>query len=467
MDYKLKYLKYKAKYVRLRNKQYGGVILFDELSKYVPKHLEYYFAKILGDNTIKNNEGIIQIKIKDNYDNIEWEKLKQGFKNGIISVDVMKGLGGLRKATVNYLISKDGDFFPQCYSEFGSNTPTSDLDFTYITYNDPSKVMGKLISFYNSFYLLYNNYPDVAFDTNFYICNTYVPKECYNLITNDRIKSLFVKACDKFYNLGAYTDDRYVIIDSSICVNVLDKKLECKTLKNKFANLVKYATIFYDLLANCEKLAINNNILILILRSLYYYMCLYSNESYICDATIRFFVHKKDDITASEKYIAYIDNFCFINEWYELYEQGDDFVGFIDGVSKYIVRCSKLLTDGYHHIDPDLLLLCEFWLESIRGKKEINTIRIKGESNDSDILKAIELIQIISDKYKTIKNIYIELFSIYGSIRKSLSMSTNANHLIEIINTLAEKVDVSIDPIINVNKKIEIDTYNIFELIVI
>ena len=93
---------------------------------------------------------------------IKWDTLKKDFKAGKIQETGMRAIGGLRKCTLKYLFKKLR-IGKMCYTEIGSDTPTSDLDFTYVSYHNPSLVLERMIEFYN----IYGNFPDVTFDTNF------------------------------------------------------------------------------------------------------------------------------------------------------------------------------------------------------------------------------------------------------------------------------------------------------------
>ena len=159
-----------------------------EILKYLP------LTKTVSCGYIKNFPISIS-SLKPNYivfsgKKIEWEHFKSLFKKGKIDEKLMRIIGCLRRMTILYLRSKL-QIIENCYVEIGSDTPTSDLDFTYVAYSNPKSVVTRMIKFYNLFYSMYGNYPDITFDTNYYITSTILDKNCYKTITSKPILRLF------------------------------------------------------------------------------------------------------------------------------------------------------------------------------------------------------------------------------------------------------------------------------------
>jgi hypothetical protein len=195
-------------------------------------------------------------------EHLTWNILKNAYKNGCLTVNKMIGIGRLRRITIKYLIEKL-ELEENCYMEFGSDTNTSDLDFTYITYRYPEIVVSNMISFYNSFYTMYDAMPSVLFDTNYYICNTIVSESCFSTITNYYIKNLFMtkpiknnndKSFFRMYNYYDIKNDdfNHIRSDGLICMYI--QMLHLKKIKNKVSEeenmkiLIQSATLFYTIL---------------------------------------------------------------------------------------------------------------------------------------------------------------------------------------------------------------------------
>jgi hypothetical protein len=447
-NYRDKYAKYKYKYLSIIGGNNICQPLFKIIEKYnyvLKKDILIQYNNLLKQNILVCDNGRIQFKYDDNdTSDIVWKKLKKNFENNLISVDVMKGIGGLRKMTVQYLLHEGGTkintkIYDECYVELGSTNPTSDLDFTYISFNEPSKVLDLMIIFYNEFNKIFGNYPDVTFDTNFYICNTFIKSECFKTITNNNIKQLFVDD-GNFKRLYNFKNKTYEKIDRYICFKILDKFIEDLKVSdndhNKMTKLIKSSRLFYDMFQYINKIKINNNELLLIIRGLYYIMSASSNESYISDTTYKIIVLNKKMEDIFDYYLSYLDNFAFIEEWYLLYKENGSIIGFFDMACKYIVRCGKSLenTEYYNDITKELLQDSNYWRNNIRGQisltllSDVNVPNI----NMNEQISARTKIKIIEGKniinklnHKKIKDIYDVFYKIYLKIKLNFVQSNS------------------------------------------
>jgi hypothetical protein len=372
----------------------------------------------------------------------------------------------------------------------GSTDYTSDLDFTYISLKYPKKVLEMMVSFYNKFYTLFNNFPDVTFDTNFYICSTYIGKKCFETNTLEYLKPLFVQQ-GEYYRLY-YTNKttkkdkdlevaRQPSLDSKDLVAArqpsepLDSKdhkheLKCTDFEKyykqdtnfenmdremcfliqsnnistmhethnntKLITLMNSAKLFYNILDNKDhfyvkdKLLPDINILILLLRTLYFVMASSSNESYTSDATYNIIVLGKQMDNYNDKCLSYVDNYMFIYEWFLFYKnRQNDIIEYFDVVCKYIVRCydsllhnNELITIGEKiEIDKKLVDDALYWRKNVRGKiplkdvmkddfgnKEIQDIEHRYKEIN-DIKKRDEEIRNVKQRNEKIQNIKLSL----------------------------------------------------------
>jgi hypothetical protein len=376
------------------------VLLLDELMRN-----EDELKTFINDN-VKCYNGIIHIKynparryttqnIPGEYDLIIWEELKTMFRENKINKHTMIMIGAVRRKIIDMLVKKDhvfGDekieFNQNCYVEAGSNNPTSDLDFSLIHLKYPSKVPALMIRFYNDFYKMFGNFPDITFDTNYYICSTFIGEDCFK-DTLDYIKPYFRKIVphvrvekrdeyfeDKipdnknYFRLNNYTKPTFVSIDRNICLLIQKELLKSHNVskKDKMIRLLKSSKLFYGVLQGLQfeekriksyrdqdtmKIfrkdysdeGFNKDSIILLLRCLYYVMCATSNESYVSDNTLYIIVFRGKEYNVYDKCLAFVDNYIFIHEWFEQYK-GDtenDLINFFDVVSKYITRCIDCL----------------------------------------------------------------------------------------------------------------------------
>lgn len=352
---------------------------------------------------------------------IMWEKLKSEFKKGKILEPVMRAIGGLRKCTLFYLFSilKIGK---KCYTEIGSDTPTSDLDFTYVSYKTPKQAVAYMVRFYDIFREIYGNYPDVTFDTNYYILSMIVSPECHSE-TKKSLRSLFNLTTYNKYIMKNYKNQHCLSFDNKICFYIQKLRLKADAKhESTFSKLVDTSSIFYKILDDGTP---NSDEKLMLLRTLSFFMGMYSNEAYISDVTLKLILFKTRLSSNDERYIAYMDQFIFINEWFEIYKSNTGTradIEFFDVVSKYIYRAGLCLKGSqmFAKIPSLLLQHADFWRSNVRGKMSID--------------EALELQKVkdITEKLPTKKYIFDSFKLIYTAISKKMH-DTSVNKFIKSI----------------------------------
>lgn len=469
-----KYSKYKSKYLRLKllNMKGGNLncdILNSDIRNELNPDIKNNYNTLLFNKVIICNNNKILIK---NYEDKEpeyvpiiWDKLKKLFKSGAEnSVNIIKGIGGLRKIIITYMLNKEFNIHKPCYIEFGSTNPTSDLDFTYVTYSNPSSVLDLMIKFYTKFYETFMNFPDVTFDTNFYICSTYISIDCFALVTVPNISELFIKD-DKYMKMYNFSNDIYRDIDRNICfyiqkkfINSLSKSTDEKY--TKMSKLIKFSKVFYDILENITKVDMNKDNLLKLLRTIYFFMTSSSNESYISDATYSSVVLTKTLTNLKDKYLAYIDNYIYIYEWYLFYKDSNKSIEYFDIVSKYIERCAYFIKDTKYKLPEKIVKDSIFWKKNIRGQIPIQNIKDKNISTYNK--------QIIEEGHKIYTSILVieDIFNIfkevYNNIQSEFGDNIN-NKYVDTIETIINKIIVNINT--NGNVSININNYNFNEVL--
>ena len=401
------------------------------------------YDKLIKEKRISMVNNMVLLRYKKAYEPIEWTKLKEGFRRGTYDVNLLKGIGGLRKLTLTYFL-KQLNYNQSCYVELGSTDPTSDLDFTYIVLDDPKANLSRMAYLYNTFYRLYGNFPDITFDTNFYISSAYFSEQCFKF-ANDKLRDLFVfQGGDKeFYRLY-YSGNNYVnykTVDQDICFYVQQSYLEkIKQHANsgnstkKTVTLLKSADIFYDMLSQYDLTDTSQiNMFILILRTVYFYMTSSSNESYISDTTYNIIVLGNQMESIRDNQLAYVDNYMFILEWFMLYKSTVKMLEFFDVICKYIVRCN--ITLGYQGAPVIPVMLVEhakYWRENIRGKISLDVFSGKGKGNSDDadkIQKGKDILKYLKENY-TIQKLYKIFEGIYENIRGNFGLNESTKLVI-------------------------------------
>jgi len=361
------------------------------------------------DSLLKNKDisqtkkGIILYKNKP----ILWDELKSDFKKKKINEKTMRAIGGLRKCTLKYLLHTLKIKNLNCYTEIGSDTPTSDLDFTYVSYKNPSNVVPRMIKFYSQFYTMYGHFPDKTFDTNYYITALLLQKQCFEK-TREDLKKYFTKLSDNLYALNNYKNSSFHKLDNRVCFQIQKQQLNFinqKHHESKLEKLVQYALLFYMIVD--DKSVKKTDDKILLLRTLAFFMCMYSNEAYISDKTLQIILFHLQMKNEDDKCIAFVDQYLFMYEWYTMYkDRKNDVLQFFDVVSKYIYRSGICLAQSkfLSLIPKSILHYAEFWTKNVRGKISFQEANSLPETKE--ILKEIKsidyLINIFTKLYKKV-----------------------------------------------------------------
>ena len=395
------------------------------------KNRKICYDEMISENIIKIIDGKIMVTYdKKDYILIRWDDLKKKFTDGEIDRCFMAGINELRKNIVHNLL-EDAEFIKDCYQEFGSTNLISDLDFTYITYNQPNIVMDKLIKFYNIFEKIFGGTPDIIFDTNYYVCNTCISKECFSHISSEYIRKLFVLK-ENYYFLYNYEKEQNKYLDKKICFYIINESYNLLKndipIKNKFERLLKYGNFFYSYLS--KNTEYSNDIKLLVLRTVYYYMCLNSNESYISDASLRIILRHDETVDELDKYLAFCDNFLFFIELYNIYK--NDFIIFFDRISKYLCRmniCLKNTKYEFNHEFTELMDIADIWKKHIRGNTRLDVLNDDTHALIIQITKKYDaelLLNIFTKLYKKISNEF-------GKIHK-------VKKIINIVNNMTDQL---------------------------
>jgi hypothetical protein len=395
---------------------------------------------IIWIDKINNKVGLIRNRKREN---INWIELKELFKKGQIEPKVLVVVGKLRRKMLNIVLN-ELNIIKNCYYEFGSLDLTSDLDFTYVNYNNLEENVKNLKLFYNKMKDIFGNYPDVVFDTNYYLTSSIIDINCYNEISNDRIRSLFTEIRGKYYRLYGYINSDYHRYDILVC-NLIQKIL-LKGVEKKLVNMIRYSVIYFRLLKKLETEEITDEIRLL-LRTLYHMMACYSNESYVSDITVLKYVFNIDlpcEGSCNQEEInsiIYNDNYLFIDEWYKIYKEENrrNYIYFFDIVCKYIIRCSKI-----YKLNEKLVEISNKWRNEIRGKISLETII---ENKEEENIRELQTI------YPTIKSIYEYMTKYYET------------HKIRLEERIKRKIYMYVYKIILIINEIEIITEPYIEIL--
>ncbi len=155
------------------------------------ENLKSLFAK--PHNIIGLSNGFIQMKYpgSDIYEPINWLRLKYIYKDNASDtniINLIKGIGSLRRFVVSQLRDFIIENFTQgCYNESGSANATSDLDFTYINLLNPVLSVISMDVFYKIFSSIFGGSSADVFDTNYYICSTFIKDTCYSKSSDEKI----------------------------------------------------------------------------------------------------------------------------------------------------------------------------------------------------------------------------------------------------------------------------------------
>lgn len=214
-------------------------------------------------------------------------------------------------------------------------------------------------------------------------------------------------------------------------------------------------------------------------------MCLYSNESYISDNTLKFNVYNLPVPDLYSAFNTFCDNFAFINEWYHVYktkltsstprENCQSVIGFIDIISKYVIRIEKCLLN-INSITPSAEFVdmrqfevinnfCKYWLEYVRGKREFETViekyldptKVITEEDMTLLIKInglFETCKNINEIYNLFKNVFNKIDTYFKTHESKIFDEVKSAKMI--ISTIIEmKSSVFLLPKIKINKLIK------------
>jgi len=349
---------------------------------------------------------MLEVKWPDagSYKLLKWEDYLKEVDAGSLSTEQEQsvyGAKGLRLLTVEELLAEScteaglESYTKDCFVNLGSDTAKSDLDFTYIRWDEPTKVVKSLVEYYNLFHSIYNGWPLEVFDMNFYIANGFIKNKpdgkCWSSLakddhTNDVMIALFTEIYNKegeaWYELAspkAYNDQRYKVYDRYMAYLLIsrrftegfDEKLDtddddfAKLLQAgtatpdvKIVHLLQYAHVFY---LHLEQIRVGKGIFAswktpdnrltdksfdrtkIFLKTLLYLMNYWSDESYVSNEALQLIFNKGvEDVKDDERiYLAVLDNLAFVEKYY--HEHPKDLLTFWDRASKYIHRVCVLL----------------------------------------------------------------------------------------------------------------------------
>eukprot|EP01083_Nonionella_stella_P205787 749064_1 len=117
-----------------------------------------------------------QIKIKDPKQDqpslITWHLVDEKFNNDLWTTAFVRAIGYLRIKTLEHFLAQVTHntqvIKSPFYAKFGSDNPTSDLDFTYCDWTHPDDVVDVMLAFHDAFTSIYGAPSWITFDMNFY-----------------------------------------------------------------------------------------------------------------------------------------------------------------------------------------------------------------------------------------------------------------------------------------------------------
>lgn len=424
---------------------------------------------IMNSNIQYIKEDIIKMTVKGITQPITWTKLVEYYNNNVINVDDMRNIVQYRRQVVNKILDKlfecncakiqnielykDDkllDIRPQlsCYTESGTPNLLSDLDFTYASFNERSiKIPEYLNAFYTMFEYNFGNPPDVVFDSNFYVCNTWLNTlECVNTKLRWMFKEYRNENNETVYRLYYKTDldeyDKYVNEDNDFCYGIIKQKHKKGFTPNNQL-MREYVKTFYIkinyLINNPNN---NSNIIILKLRKLIYQIMLHSNETYLHDATIGVIVMniRLERQNLKECCYAYIDNYLYILEKIE--EYGDNKIKLFDRISKYMKRCFEIYSKT--------ILRLLYKKTNTQGRiLDISSNKIKPDSY-SDLLSPVNHTD-VNTFYKNIIIPYLKDYRNNKPLKEGVKIYNDINNLLDKIlkdfNTIFDACMYLVDPV--------------------
>eukprot|EP01084_Bolivina_argentea_P145903 255609_1 len=231
-----------------------------------------------------------------------------GYKNQILN---------FREKTKDALLQNTGGGGDlNCYDNIGSATPKSDLDFTFIRWDESNLVVRWIANFYKECKRIMGNYPAKAFDMNFYIATVQASRKptipiineqrnCINTI-DQNVKDKFFRRVDtlnndayQLWSFGDHYTGRNAALwkkrDRYLQYYLLRKRFKSPTpLDAPFAlkNLLKISEVFYNIIHRFHQILVATvheatNEEILYMHALLMWMNFHSDESYISNVALQ------------------------------------------------------------------------------------------------------------------------------------------------------------------------------------
>lgn len=319
---------------------------------------------------------------------IVWADLKREFQEGGMAPEDLKAVGDLRKNTINTMLREEVN--SACYDAAGSTDLTSDLDFTYMTFQKPNNVMQTLLNFYAKFYRQFGNFSDVVFDTNFYVTNTVMTIPCYDSITDAKVKDLFIPLPTKtgMTVMGAWFPESEVAwqaLDEDMAYLGIEENMQNimhhRGAGAKLPDMLRFGYALFAILDAIQAIMVppesasKKCAFLLLLRLLVCLGSVNSNEKYVSGSTMAFIVLGIPLKTSRARFLAYLDNLVYLEEWRLVAGQRTDdsaFLTFFDASSKYMGRLQDSLAGEEEGFAPAefhrLCTLAKKWREKVRGK---------------------------------------------------------------------------------------------------
>lgn len=412
--------------------------------------MDFVHVKVKAANGDTGNQ--LRVLIDGIPKKIIWDELRMMYKNGKLTLHQMRSIGKLRKDMIKHVL---GDKMGSpCYRNTGNDSPVSDFDFNYATFNTPNDTMSTLLNFYNDFYATFGEMPDITFDTNFYFCTTYLMNGCYKEIVNPKVLRLFrdINGIKHLY----YNNDEWREVDQMITFLVYND-----SNKDKFCTMLKTGKLFYSIIntISTEEDRDDFNSIIALLRVLVSINASCSIDAYISDITVGKVVYGLPYEDDKDMLMGYLDNFAFIKEWYHHHRGAEnEFINFIEIVSKYIIRCYESIEGSTMRdfISNDLYRICKEWKEDVRGRLNINTYQT-GDSNVD--IASRNLIQRLNEAgFTTIDDIYGVMFMVYDRIVKNVKdIPEDVINAYQSVKDLIGTIDVKVGAN-GVNSDLNVDT---------
>ena len=383
---------------------------------------------------------------------IVWEQLKHLFESKTIGIDEMEAVGRLRRATVNAMLKAQID--NPCYSEAGSTDPTSDLDFSFVTYVTPSNMLVMLLNFYEKFYYRFGNFSDVTFDTNYYICTTIINAACWGMITDVRVSSLFIPIANNALGLWFESShQQWIDVDNDLAFIALQEhvanvtKHDAAAADSRLPDMIRAGGTLFQMLTDLDQLSPPSaDHLKLLLRLLTMISSVNANEAYVSDYTVAFIVHHIPLPTNRARYLACIDNYAYVLEWATKVGVRSDweaYVFFFNGSSKYIMRMLACLTsEGPQTIEwaiPETFRrlgeISKRWRDQIRGKVPLSYFQNPTLNEPPDAKLGWELLRdllTIADSVVELTQIVLEVMvTVYNQFGEPSPSATQLYHFVK------------------------------------